>query len=147
MEASRTPVVELINASGKHFHPAKPGDVGHDLHAVLQGPSTIIWPFQTKTIRTCVRVSQPNDVWCEIVARSSTTRKHLMVFNGIIDSGYQGELFMVLRNLSLIPRVIRHGERYAQAIFHQAVRPIFRGRAIFSETTSRADTGFGSTGK
>lgn len=155
------PIVELKNWGGHRFAPAKPGDVGHDLHVVIEKqtkleqfvseilghPLFIVWPFQTKTFNTGIAVSQPNSVWCQITARSSSARKHLLVFSGIIDSGYQGELFAVMRNLSLKPLIIKEGERYAQAIFYNAVRPTFRRVVEFSERTKRADTGFGSSGR
>jgi dUTP pyrophosphatase len=137
-------LVDFINKHNRTFRPSKPGDVGHDLYS---NNDLIVWPFQTKMIETGIFLDQPSSLWCMIVARSSTTRKHLMVFQGIIDSGYQGELFVVVRNLSLIPRRIRKGERYAQAIFFPATRPDMYEVKQFAAASVRGDTGFGSSGQ
>lgn len=165
------PFVELISHPlGGPFKPSKEGDVGHDLYVIVYHEEMtwlerlirwykvwkrkdhghpnlkIVWPFSMKMAHSGVHVNMPNDTWCHVVARSSTARKKLMVLGGIIDSGYQGELFAVLGNFSFIPRLIVEGERYAQVIFHQATRPNFHHAISFSSRSERGGTGFGSTG-
>lgn len=143
---------------------AKPGDVGHDL-TVLIPPYTmtwvdrlvswflgrralVVWPVVgVRTIHSGIRVSMPNTIWAEVRPRSSTSRRKLHVLGGTIDSGYQGELYTVLHNLGLMPRLIKQGERYAQIVFHSAVRPMFERVFEFTAPTHRGDTGFGSTGR
>ncbi len=140
--------VDYLNLYHRNFRPSKTGDVGHDLYSNVD---TTVWPFQTKVIPTGIHLAQPDNLWCIITARSSTTRKHLMVFQGIIDSGYRGELFVVMRNLSLIPRRIKEGERYAQAIFFHAIRPHLHEQYMsvnfFESMSERGASGFGSTGQ
>lgn len=156
------PVVEIINESGHKFGTAKLNDVGHDLYVVDQpqtwierlvseiipgGPVLIVWPWTAKAVASGIRLNMPSGLWAHIVARSSAARQKLTVLSGIIDSGYQGPLFAVMTNLSIVPRIIRVGERYAQVIFHNANRPIIDEVAAFSSESERGATGFGSTGK
>lgn len=153
--------IEVIQNEASLAHPAKAGDVGYDLYVVITEQtwlerliswaigwkSQLIWPLVgVKTIKSGVRISMPQSIWCEIRPRSSTSRKKLAVLGGTIDSGYQGELYTVLHNLGLIPRLVRAGDRYAQVVFHPACRPSIQRVGEFSVVSSRADTGFGSTG-
>lgn len=153
---------------GNLVSPKKEGDVGHDLPIVIRRSDMtlieklyadiryrltgeydavkIVWPFSSTTLRNGVMIELPNTLWAKIEGRSSTTRKRLMVLGGIIDSGYRGEYFTVLGNFSLIPRVVRDGERYAQVVFYHAVRPNMAFSPFLNSHTERGDTGFGSTG-
>lgn len=155
--------IEMINLYDKPFSPKKAGDVGHDLYVDIglrkmsladrlaswlkKNPSVVIWPFQSKMVGSGIYVSQPDSVWCQITARSSAMKRGLMVIGGIIDSGYQGELFTILYNMTLRPRIVQQGERYSQVLFFDAVRPRFRKVFQFAKQSDRGDTGFGSSGQ
>lgn len=160
------PTVRVINDGPGQFAPSKAGDVGHDLYANL--PTTkrtwldrwiartfdesiicVIWPFMNKSVGSGVKVSMPDSVWCKVEARSSTGKKQMSVDGGVIDSGYRGEMFAVLSNKSLMPRVIRQGERYAQVVFHWSCRPprYFITHFDSLDASDRGDTGFGSSGQ
>lgn len=148
---------------GELYSPKKEGDVGYDIPIVIKQSDMsffeywlslllsskalhIIWPFTSKMLHSDVYIELPNDVWGKIEGRSSASKKQMMVLGGIIDSGYRGEYFTVLYNFSFFPRIVRTKERYAQVIFHNAVRP-FATFASEINTTERGQTGFGSTGK
>jgi dUTP pyrophosphatase len=156
-------MIEKMQDNGFPFAPKKPGDVGHDLYVdlfcggqtkferflseIVGHPFVIVWPFKTRVLPSGIRINQTDQTWCWITPRSSAARKGLLVFSGIIDSGYQGDLFTCIRNLSLLPRIIKQGERYAQAIFFNALRPSFVRVEEFSHQSARGDTGFGSSGR
>lgn len=144
--------------------PCKAGDVGHDLFVHIDESEMsiweqalkraldiettfkIIWPWSSRTLRSGVRLAMPDFLWARIEARSSTSKKKLVVLGGIIDSGYRGEFFTILGNFSLTPRIVRHGERYAQVVFYPAVRPIIEYTDVLP-LSERGHDGFGSTGK
>jgi deoxyuridine 5'-triphosphate nucleotidohydrolase len=164
MQLKMTPIVEVVNNAGsKSFQTAKSGDVGHDLYVRLEEHklglvdrivgsflntyAMVIWPFTAKLVPSRIYVNQPDSTWCLVTGRSSAAKRKLMVLGGIIDSGYQGELFAVLHNFSLVPRVIKQNERYAQVVFFDAVRPHLRPMAFFSKKSERGNTGFGSSGR
>jgi dUTP pyrophosphatase len=157
--------IRFTSRAGFPFATTKPGDVGHDLFVdIYDTPTTkidrlvsrlvddavvVIWPFRNKLLASGIHLSMPEAVWAKIEARSSASKKQLATCGGVIDSGYRGPLFAVMANLSLVPRIVRHGERYAQAIFHQAVRPVATKVDQFTsqDETARGDTGFGSSGR
>ena len=77
--------------------------------------------------------------------RSGLALRGITTLAGVIDSGYRGELKIVLTNLSPEPQTIAPGHRIAQ------LRVVERIQAVFAETdelaeTPRAGRGFGSTG-
>lgn len=164
--------VQIFDAMGRNelnFAPKLDGDVGYDLYAMIdladmslvdrivarltrsKNPMFLIWPFSVRAIRSGIHLVMNNNVWCQIRPRSSITRRMLAVIAGNIDSGYKGELFTSLHNIGIIPRIIRHGERYSQVIFHRAVRPEIhrlRHKEFVDKLGSGRDTdGFGSTGR
>lgn len=154
----------------REFETAKYGDVGHDLYVTvvkqtwfeklvswfIDSKVMIIWPIiGVRTLVSGIHLSMPNDLWCEVRPRSSTSRRKLEVLGGTIDSGYRGELFTVLHNFGLMPRVIEEGERYAQVVFYPAIRPhiVYTSDEEFTLLVegegqdSRGFDGFGSTGR
>lgn len=166
--------VYFLDRHGRHenrvrnpgWGPKKAGDVGYDLHVVVKEEDQnlldrivswvlgmrmqILLPLVgTRVLSSGVHLDMSDDYWAEIRPRSSTSRKKLMVLGGTLDSGYQGELYTVLHNFGFIPRIVINDERYAQVVFHQAVRPKVEWRPDgvgLVRKSDRADTGFGSTG-
>lgn len=133
---------------------AKDGDVGMDLPAVL--PSTdrfyigsiTINPGERGVIPTGISLEIPNGYWASIEARSSTSKKMLIVPKGVIDEGYRGELFAVLLNVGSAPVTIEHGDRYVQLILHKRHVADFIIEEVDELSKSeRGDTGFGSSGQ
>jgi dUTP pyrophosphatase len=66
---------------------------------------------------------------------------------GLIDSDYQGEIIVSLKNEGDQAQKIRHGDRIAQMLFLPTLRPQFNIVDEFSLITDRGAGGFGSTGK
>jgi dUTP pyrophosphatase len=65
---------------------------------------------------------------------------------GVIDSGYRGEVRVVMVNLGNEAFVIEKGMKIAQLL----VQPVTEVKVVETEeleTTSRGEEGFGSTGK
>lgn len=155
--------VRFRNVRGFDFAPKKDGDVGHDLHvditgvkpklidriasALLRERVIVILPFTNRMLASGIFLAMPDHIWAKIEARSSASKKRLTTCGGIIDSGYRGEMFAVMQNNGIIPRIIRDRERYAQVIFHGAQRPSLQEVAWFADSTNRGSTGFGSSGK
>ncbi len=92
----------------------------------------------------------PSSPYC-IYPRSSISKTPLHLANnvGIIDSGYRGNLIIMLRNLSNDTYSINKHNRLVQ-ICHPSLLP-FSVKLMNSEqelgSTQRMDQGFGSTGK
>ena len=121
------------------------GDAGWDLFI---SRSCVIQPNEVADVHTDIAIDMPPRLFARIIGRSSTMRKHgLLVNEGIIDNGYSGELFILVRNLNSEPYEVKVGERLAQVIFH----PIEDIRwcevdSIEIASGKRGNAGFGSTG-
>ena len=110
-----------------------------------------LFPGDIMQISTGVFVNMtfvPN-LFATVHVRSSIGIKGLVLANctGIIDNDYQGEIFVVLRNVSNQPVVVKIGDRIAQLVFQRFERPSFRKVDKFSSTSVRGASGFGSTGE
>lgn len=123
-----------------------PDDVGYDLYSVGDHE---IKPGQTVDVPTGVSLAMPASVYGRITGRSSSIRRGLMVYEGILDSGYRGELFAAVHNLNGESITITHHERVAQLVFAPAVRPRMEAIAIDEQLvpSSRGERGFGSSGR
>jgi dUTP pyrophosphatase len=135
--------------SVKRMHPeatlptrAHPEDAGMDLYAL---EDTELPPFDGKLARTGVAFAIAQGHVGMIADRSSMAKKGVKVSGGIIDSGYRGEVLVVLRNLTAQEIVLKRGERIAQMLTLPIVTPALV-EAQDLDSTARGAGGFGSTG-
>lgn len=98
-------------------------------------------------VHSGIFLDMPYNIWCHVLPRSSTLRKKMTILGGVIDSCYMGELLTVIHNFGFVPRMVFHGQRYAQVIFYQAIRPILIEVEGFRGESDRGGKGFGSTGQ
>lgn len=108
----------------------------------------VIKPGERYLAPTDLRIEIPNGYWASIEARSSTSKKSVIVPKGVIDEGYRGELFAQLINVGNYPVVVRHGDRLIQLIMHERVIKEFDVIEVDELSESeRGETGFGSSGQ
>lgn len=123
-------------------------DAGADLYAY---EDVVIYPGERHSVRTGIAVSIPNGYVGLIHPRSGmAANKGITVLNapGTIDSGYHGELKVILYNTDpYIPVDIKYGDRIAQLVLQEYVHMTFDVVDEFSHSTSRDIGGFGSTGE
>jgi len=121
-------------------------DAGYDLFAYLPS-DMILHPMQRACIPTGIAVSCAPDTCWQIWARSGLAIKHgIDVLAGLGDSGYIGEVGVVLINLGKEPFVIHHGDRIAQLVHLPLVRDSHMSEVKELDQTTRGTGGFGSTG-
>lgn len=96
-------------------------------------------------VPTGIKLEMPNNLWCSIEARSSSSSKMLITPDAIIDAGYRGELFGVVYNFGYADYRVEAGEMLVQVIFHERIvaKMIETDELTDSE---RGETGFGSAG-
>lgn len=140
------------NELAKEFelmHIAKAGDVGLDIPVVLEDKGSItINPGERHLVPTGIKIEIPYGYWASIEARSSTSKKSLIVPKGVIDEGYRGELFAQIINVGKNPVHINHGDRLIQLIMHERVIKDFDVIEVDELSESeRGETGFGSSGQ
>lgn len=122
---------------------AYPGDAGMDLG--VQGNHRIL-PGERVDLPTGVAVELPEGYYARLVGRSSTLRKRgLLVFEGIIDQGYRGPLFVYVTNMTTTAVEVMDGSRIAQLIVTPIVQPTLHQVESLS-TSERGANGFGSSG-
>jgi dUTP pyrophosphatase len=96
-------------------------------------------------IPTGIKLEMPNNLWCSIEARSSSSSKMLITPDSIIDAGYRGELFAVVYNFGYTDYHVSAGEMLVQVIFHERIVANIQEVDELS-ASDRGETGFGSSG-
>lgn len=135
-----------VGEGGKKPYKKYTGDAGWDLF--VSRPCDIP-PGETVDIHTDIRLNMPPKTYARITGRSSTLRKHsLLVYEGIIDNGYTGEMFVCVHNLGKETFHVEPGMRLAQVIFG-SIDDIRWSEVneIKADPRKRGNAGFGSTGR
>ena len=118
-------------------------DAGYDLYC---SESTEVPAWGKAKVPTGIACYTPPGTYGRIADRSGMAWKHdLQVRGGVVDHGYRGHVQIILFNHSGEARTVHQGDRCAQIIFEQYVKPSVK---IVSELpeTDRGHAGFGSTG-
>lgn len=128
---------------------ATAGSAGMDLRACLPEPLTIN-PGETHLIPTglAVHIADPG-LAAMLLPRSGLGHKHGIVLGnlvGLIDSDYQGQLFVSTWNRGATPFVVEVGERIAQMIIVPVVQAHFEVVEEFHDSV-RGSGGFGHSGR
>lgn len=125
------------------YKPKLAGDAGIDMTVIKDA---VLNPGEYVDLPSGVRIAMPSDWFAEVRARSSTSKRLVHVFPGVIDPGFTGELMACVINLGKEPITIKRGDRVAQLIFHKRLTPNFLAfQAEDLPKTERGDRGFGST--
>jgi dUTP pyrophosphatase len=130
-------------------HYATDGSAGMDLRACVDA-ALDIHPGETKLIPTglAIHIGDPG-LAAVILPRSGLGHKHGIVLGnltGLIDSDYQGQLFVSCWNRGKDSFTINPGERIAQMVFMPVVQASFEIVDSFDES-QRGAGGFGHTGR
>ncbi|QLG87223.1 dUTP diphosphatase [Chitinibacter bivalviorum] len=128
---------------------ATPGAAGLDLRACLDAPVELA-PGATTLVPTgmAIHLEDPT-LAAMILPRSGLGHKHGIVLGnlvGLIDSDYQGQLFVSVWNRGTTSFTIQPLERIAQLVIVPVVQVGFNIVEEFTES-DRGEGGFGSTGK
>ena len=75
-------------------------DVGYDIYAIIDEEIVVLPPNTGKLFRTGLVVAFPEDYGMFVCNRSGVGSKGLVYGAHVIDSGYRGEVFINLHNIS-----------------------------------------------
>lgn len=130
-------------------HYATDGSAGMDLRACVDG-ALDIHPGETHLIPTgiAIHIGDPG-LAAVLLPRSGLGHKHGIVLGnltGLIDSDYQGQLFVSVWNRGSDSFTVNPGERIAQMVFVPVVQASFDIVDDFDES-DRGAGGFGHTGR
>ena len=112
---------------------ANPSDAGLDLkyNPDVGSQPVSIEPGQSMILGTGLKFGVPHGYMIQIMNRSgNAAKKKLMVGACVVDSGYNGEVFVNLHNIGSKPQTINPGDKIAQAV----VIPVVPAR--FVETSN-----------
>lgn len=135
----------------KKLHPdaklpsyAHEGDAGMDIYS---NEDKIIKAGERETISTGISMEVEKGYVALVWDKSGMASKHgVKTMAGVIDSGYRGEIRIVLLNTSNQPYQIRKHDKIVQILIQPIVRGIIEEVADLIDS-SRGSSGFGSTGR
>jgi len=143
--------VKLLDERLKTHPPAyaTEGAAGLDLRACLPGPITL-HPGETTLVPSglAIHLADPG-LAAMVLPRSGLGHKHGIVLGnlvGLIDSDYQGQIFVSVWNRGRASFTIQPMERIAQLVIVPVLQVGFNLVDSFDASARGAD-GFGSTGK
>lgn len=122
---------------------ANPGDAGLDLYAAEE---ISLGPGQRHPIRTGIKLAIPSGYVGLIWDKSGRAAKDgLKTMGGVIDSGYRGEILVVIHNLGNYAVKIEKNQKIAQMLI-QPVHNVSFEEVDSLDDTKRGEDGFGSSG-
>jgi dUTP pyrophosphatase len=129
-------------------HYATDGSAGLDMRACIDDP-VIVEPGATELIPTglAIHIGDPG-LAAVLLPRSGLGHKHGLVLGnltGLIDSDYQGQVFISCWNRGSTPYEVKPGERIAQMVFVPVAQVRFEVVDEFADS-DRGDGGFGHSG-
>ena len=153
-------ILQYYMIRGEKYPPlrANPSDAGLDLRWTPSEESETalsIGPGESVLVPTGCKFAIPHGYMMEIKNKSGIAyKKQLLVGACVVDSGYDGEVFVTLHNIGTEPQILAPGDKVAQAV----VIPVVHARFVASETpeiyewypitmSSRGDGALGSTGQ
>jgi dUTP pyrophosphatase len=145
---TKTLGVELVHEDAKIPSYAYPSDSGFDLRSSIE---INIPPFGRSLIPTGIKLSIPEEYEIQIRPKSGLAlNQGLTVLNtpGTVDSGYVGEIKVIVFNTNNETVTVSKGMKIAQAV----LCPVMCGKYVSLELTNKVDdkdrgtNGFGSTG-
>jgi dUTP pyrophosphatase len=141
--------VKLLDPGARLPVVAHPGeDLGYDVFA-LEG--AVLAPRATVKVRTGIAVEARHPetgvpLGLLVRDRSSIAAKGIATTAGVIDSGYRGEILILMSNLGETAQELKVGEKIAQMV----PVPVLTGaveQVESLEDSARAEKGFGSSGR
>jgi len=129
-------------------HYATDGSAGLDIRACIDEPLTVA-PGETELIPTglAIHIGDPG-LAAVLLPRSGLGHKHGLVLGnltGLIDSDYQGQVFISCWNRGSKSYDVQPGERIAQMVFVPVEQVRFEVVDEFDDS-ARGDGGFGHSG-
>jgi dUTP pyrophosphatase len=119
-------------------------DAAWDIYAA---EDCVVTASSLAKIGTGLAISPPEGWYFTINGRSGMTSKGITVLRGIIDTGYTGEVGIVIANLTTQDYQIKKGDRIGQLTPHKTYDAMFKEVTDFSPRYRlRGTDGWGSSG-
>ena len=131
---------------------SNPSDAGLDVYAHLEDPGLLILPGESALIKTGLKFGVPHGYMLQVMNRSSVAAKRSLIVGAhVIDSGYDGEVFITVHNIGDRSQTIKYGDKIAQLVMVPVVsfRPLLVESELYRQPitiSGRGDGALGSTG-
>jgi len=136
--------IKRLNSEVKLPNYANPGDAGMDF---FSAENVIINSGERKTVKTGISMAIPVGFVGLFWDKSGlASKKGIKTMAGVIDSGFRGEIGIVLKNLGDDEFVIEKNMKIAQMLIQPIYSPELEEVESLEET-ERGQGGFGSTGQ
>jgi dUTP pyrophosphatase len=135
--------VKKIHPDAKLPQYSHKGDAGLDLFSSVD---CVLKKGEVKPIPTGIKIAIPEGHVGLVWDKSGISLKGVHRLAGVIDSGYRGEVQVVMANLGGESFEVKKGMKIAQLLV-QSVQEVNVIETENLEETSRGENGFGSTGK
>lgn len=149
-------ILEYTLLRGKAPTRSNPSDAGLDLYwnpddsKVPDKDKLTVFPGASVVLQSGIKIAVPHGYMFEIKNRSSVAaKKGLLVGACVVDSGYEGEVFVNLHNVGSSPVMIGPGDKIAQGVLVPVVH--FRPRQVeedklFNDPITISNRGEGALG-
>lgn len=118
------------------------GDAGIDIFSC---EDCKIEPLEKKAIGTGLKIAVPEGYAGFVWDKSGLALNYsLTTLAGVLDSGYRGELKIILMNLGKEPYEVKKGQKIAQLVIKKVEKPKIVESNL--DQTQRGEKGFGSSG-
>ena len=141
--------IKLIRDGAKLPHRAHPTDAGADIfYCPVEDKAFLLHSGESSVVPTGVRAEVPAGYMLEVKNKSGiASKRQLIVGACVVDSGYDGEIFVNLHNIGRGTQVINPGEKVAQVVLVPIETCAFvETSEEINNSSARGDGGFGSTG-
>jgi dUTP pyrophosphatase len=142
--------IKLLDPRAKVPTMGHPGeDLGYDLYALetIDLPKSLVMK-----VRTGIAIEFPKHYGAVIKDKSSLASEGVTVSGGVIDSGYRGEIFVLMtyhgaKDFPFDGYTILEGEKIAQLLLQPVCLAAHLEVVDDLSSSDRGDKGFGSTGR
>jgi dUTP pyrophosphatase len=104
---------------------SNPSDAGADVFycADSDKKEVVVWSGDSRILPTGLKVEVPHGYMLEVKNRSGmAAKKSLVVGACVVDSGYNGEIFVNLHNIGNHSQTVKHGDKIAQLVLIPVVQ-------------------------
>jgi len=133
--------IQKIDPSAKLPSFAYDGDGGMDIFSCEE---CILSPGEIKAVGTDLKIAIPEGYAGFVWDKSGLALEGLTTLAGVLDSGYRGEVKVVLLNVGRKPYHIKKHQKIAQLVIQKVERPEITEEVL--DDSERGERGFGSTG-
>lgn len=134
---------KLLHEDAQMPRRAHDSDAGLDISSV---EDVIIPAGEQRMVATGISIRVPQDCYVRVAPRSGLAAKHMInIHAGVVDSGYRGEIKVIMMNHGAADFAVAKGDRVAQLIFERIYVADFELTDDL-DASDRGAGGFGSTG-